>query len=626
VAAGTVERRLAAIMFTDIVGYTALMAESEEKGLRVRQRHRQVVRPLVEQYHGESIEARGDESLSVFPSALDAVNCALPIQAELSDDPELKLHLGIHLGDLVVQGGEVSGDGVNIASRICSISEGGGLCVSGEVYRSIRNQPDIEALSLGERQLKNVGQPVAVYLLGKPGTLTATQSVQPCARPRALLVAGVVVLLVVGGLLVWRLPTTTPSITPSDDQFTVPGFGDVPAIAVLAFDNLSRDADQEYFADGIAEDLMTRLSRSRRLPVIARNSSFTYKGQAVDVQRIGRELGARYVVEGSVRKAGERVRISAQLIDTATGHHLWAETYDRELRDVFALQDEIATAIAAATGAKLVATEQERAARQQSPNATAYDLMLRGWWYHDRSWLEGPEEASEARALFERAIELEPELASAHVGIARTHIADWYFVRERRRVSLGEAERAARRSIALDPELPDAHLVLAWVHQIRGERHEMLAAAHRAIELDPSYSRAYRDLGFYLAESGQPDEALRVVETGMRLSPRDPELPEFLRAGSRAHFAAGRYRAAAEWAMRSIQEGPMSFFSWLDLAASQAQLGLLEEARAALLQAQEARSARGPLTLAELTETTSYVDAAFNERWFDGLRKAGLKE
>jgi adenylate cyclase len=254
------ERRLAAIMFTDIVGYTALMAESEEKGLRVRARHREVVRPLVEQHHGESIEARGDESLSLFPSALDAVRCALAIEARLEGDPELSLHLGIHLGDVVLQAGEVSGDGVNIASRICALSEAGGLCVSGEVYQAVRNQPGIESVSLGEHELKNVGRPVAVYrMAGK---------VEPPRVAEDLALPGM-------------------------DELTVPGFGGAPAIAVLPFDNLSGDPDQEYFADGIAEDLITRLSEWRGFPVIARNSSFVYKGQAVDVKRVSRELGGK---------------------------------------------------------------------------------------------------------------------------------------------------------------------------------------------------------------------------------------------------------------------------------------------------------------------------------------------
>jgi class 3 adenylate cyclase/TolB-like protein len=302
VEAATVERRLAAIMFTDIVGYTALMAESEEKGLRVRERHRALVRPLVEQYHGESIEARGDESLSVFPTALDAVNCALAIEEQVKSDPELRLHVGIHLGDLVVQGGEVSGDGVNIAARICSLSEGGGLCVSGEVYRSIRNQPGIEATALGERELKNVPEPVAVYAVSgqaaPPRTVSEISAeVRRGVVPRrAWVVAALVVIALALGWWLYGPAADAPPLT---------------SIAVLPFDDMSPDGDHKWLGDGMAEELIEMLSRIEELTVIARSSTFPMRGK--DIGTVGDRLGVGSVVEGSVRRSAEQLRTTVQL-------------------------------------------------------------------------------------------------------------------------------------------------------------------------------------------------------------------------------------------------------------------------------------------------------------------------
>jgi adenylate cyclase len=411
------------------------------------------------------------------------------------------------------------------------------------------------------------------------------------------------------------------------DPLTVPGFEGRPAIAVLAFDNLSGDPDQEYFADGIAEDLITRLSAWRDFPVIARNSSFMYKGKPVPVKQVSRELGVRYVVEGSVRKVGKRLRITGQLIDATTGGHVWAEIYDRETQDIFATQDEITTKIATAMGAKLAQTEGERAAQQPPQDLTAYDLFMRGQWCYAQAWFEGDfkNRQAEARSCFERAIEISPRFAAAFAWLAWTHLADWYSPSDSRARSLAELERAARRSVSLDPELAVGHLALSEVHLLQGEPIEAIAAVRHAIELDPSYARAYRVMGGYLAESGEPDEAIAVLDKGMRLSPRDPWLCEFLRHKGRAHFAARRYEDAAECAKRSIATG-RSFLGapWIDLATSLAHLGQLEEAAAAFREG-EARY-EWPSSETELRRMFSYVDPDFFERWIGGLRKAGLPD
>lgn len=462
-------------------------------------------------------------------------------------------------------------------------------------------------------------------------------------RRTVLVAAAAAVLLALVGLVAWLVwpddrtkeiaPVGGPeahlaadSSLPGLDSLTVPGFGGVPAIAVLSFDNLSRDPDQEYFADGIAEDLITRLSARRDFPVIARNSSFTYKGRPVDVKQVSRELGARYVVEGSVRKVGDRVRITAQLIDATTGGHVWGNRYDRKLEDIFAIQDEITTAIAGEMGAKLVVTEQERAAEQPTQNLTAYDLLMRGRWYFNRGWMEGDLQLVqvEARSLFKRAIEIDPRYAAAFAWLAQTYFADWWSPSDDPAQALEEAERAARRSVLLDPELPAGHHALSYLHKIRGEPNEALAADRHAIELDPSFVSSYRHIGFTLVEVGEPEEAIAVLEKGMRLSPHDLRLSEFIRAESQAHFAAERYVEAVECAKQSIAQGAPLYGAWLVLAASQAHLGEIEEAKAALREA-EARMSWTP-TETDLRRMRSYWYPDLLDRYIDGLRKAGLPE
>jgi adenylate cyclase len=574
-------------MFTDIVGYTALMAESEEKGLRVRERHRALVRPLVERYQGEWVDETGDESLSSFHSAVDAVNCALAVQAELRGDSELRLRIGIHLGETLAEGGRLYGDAVNIASRIRPLAEPGGVCVSDEVQHSIRNQPGLETTPLGEHALKNVGRPVSVYAV----TGMASQ-------PR----------------VAEELPL------PGMDELTVPGFGGAPAVAVLPFDNLSADPEQEYFADGIAEDLITRLS-SFRIPVIARNSSFTYKGQPVDVKRVSRELGVRYVVEGSVRKAGERVRISAQLIDATTGRHVWAERYDRQLADVFAVQDEVSEAIVVSMSSELRSFEMERAARRKLRNLDAYDLVLRGFWHLSR---RNRDDNAEARSLFERASELDPRYAMASAGLAFTHYLDlayqWSDAPER---SIAELTRAAQRSVALDAKEPLGQLVLGAAYSFTGPQDRMLAAFERAVQLNPSLPLALNLLGGYLALTGRPDDAIEHLETAMRLSPRDPIMVYCLENMAVAHFAAGRYEEAVDWAKRGIQADAGYPKLHAHLSASYAHLGRPEEARRAF---EELSRLQPGVSQASLKLAMPSTDPEFLERYLDGLRKAGLKE
>jgi adenylate cyclase len=407
---------------------------------------------------------------------------------------------------------------------------------------------------------------------------------------------------------------------PTPPELTVPGFSGRPAIAVLPFDNLSGDPEQEYFADGIAEDLITRLSSLGHYPVIARNSSFLYRGKSVDVRQVSRELGVRYVVEGSVRRAGERVRINAQLIDATTGHHLWAETYDRELRDIFALQDEITEAIVGSIDPAVFESEMARAVRKEPANLDAYDRSLRGIWH---ALKHTEEHNAKARALFESATEMDPERAEPFFGLGMTHYLDvlyqWSDSPDR---SLDAALRAAQRCAALDHSLSICHVGLAWAHSLRGQRGEAIAAAETAVRLNPSSADAHFPLGLFLALTGRPDDGIAHVEKAIRLSPQDPSMGFFLNCIALAHFAARRYEQAVEWEQRSLGRNPDYYVAHGTLAASHAHLGHPEAARAAL----QEMLRRNPEFTADAFKTVfAFADPSFTTSWLDGVRKAGLE-
>jgi adenylate cyclase len=501
----------------------------------------------------------------------------------------MEFRIGVHMGDVTVEGERLYGDGVNIAARLEGLAEPGGVCVSGTVYEQVEKKLSVELEDLGQQTLKNITRPVHVY--------------------------GVKLLLAEGK------PKPDEKPLPGMDDLTVPGFGDRAAIAVLPFENLSGDPEQEYFVDGIAEDLITRLSTWSRLPVIARNSSFVYRGKSVDVKQVGRELGVRYVVEGSVRKAGKRVRITAQLIDATTGLHLWAEQYDRELEDIFALQDEITQAMVSSISPEFQRSEQERALRREPQNLGAWDISQQGWWHVTRP---SRENNLRARSLFERAAQLDPELAQAFAGLAWTHYADllsqWSEAPAR---SIEELERAARRSVALDSNEPHAQLVLGHIGALTGKRDQMIAAYSLAVQLDPSFSFGYFSLGMSLARAGRPEEGIENLEKAMRLSPQDSWMWLFFHGVATAHFAAARYEEAVEWSQRSLQRMPGWAVTLSILAASYGHLGRIDEAQSAL---REVRQLNPEFSLAGLRLFLSAASPDYVERYIDGLRRAGLEE
>jgi len=501
-----IERKLAAIMFTDIVGYTALMARDEEAARRARDRHEAVVRPLVARHHGHFVEATGDESLSSFPSALDAVSCALAIHRDLADDPELRLRIGIHQGDVTFEGNRVSGDGVNIAARVRPLAEPGGICVSDDVQHSLRGRADLEFASIGERELKNVGRPVTVFAVGRPGTVS---SVRAPARPlpgrtwgRLALAPIAIVLAALVGWWAWSQRAAGP--------------GPIRSIAVLPLENLSGDPEQEYFVDGMTESLISMLSKIKELRVISRTSSMAYRNSGKTLPQIARELNVDAVVEGSVLRAGDRVRITAQLIQASSDEHLWSDSYDRDLRDILALHSEVARAIAGEIELQLSSPEQPaKAARPVDP--AAFEAFLKGRHHWNK---RTGADIWKAIEYFETAIALDPDWALAHSGLAEAYVLLAAYNSEvRPRTSMPRARAAAERAIELDDELAPAHTALASVREWYDWDWEGAEAEfQRALELDPSYATAHHWYSMHQAVLKQQD----AVEHAQRARELDP--------------------------------------------------------------------------------------------------------
>jgi adenylate cyclase len=526
------KRKLTAILSADVKGYSRLMGDDDVATVRTITAYREVITTLTQHHHGRVVDSPGDNVLAEFASVVDAVQCAVEIQqvlkarnAQLPEDRRMAFRIGINLGDVIEEEGRLYGDGVNIAARLEGLADPGGICISGTVYEHIRNKLTLWNEYLGEHSVKNIAEPVRVYRVAMGPEAAAEAGREKRAGPggwRWAVLAVVAALVVAAGAwAVWNLilrASPSPPEVVSEPAPTL-GFPDKPSIAVLPFDNMSGDSEQEYFSDGITEDLITDLSKVSGLFVIARNSAFVYKWQAVDVAEVGQELGVRYVVEGSVRKANGRVRITAQLIDAATGGHVWADRYDRDLEDIFAVQDEVVGKIVTALAVELTEDEQENLVQDVTDDLEAYDYEKRGWWYKHQLTSE---DNDQARRMFERAIELDPQLASAYAGLGFTHYEAWSQGWSQDPGSLDRAYEMAQKAIALDDSYAGAHALLGWVYLWRNQ-HDLAIAQHEmAIALNPNEADHYGDLAQVLIFAGRPAEAVEWVEKAMQLRPRYP--------------------------------------------------------------------------------------------------------
>ena len=584
-------RKLAAILAADVVGYSQLASADEDRTLaRLRALRSDLIDPTIAVHNGRVIKRTGDGALVEFRSVVDAVRCAVEVQSGMIErnvgvpqDRRIEFRIGIHLGDVVEESdGDLMGDGVNIASRLEGVAAPGTICLSEDAYRQVKARLDLSVSDLGNTQLKNIADPIRVYSLqvGTAGAKATATSEFPTAGAS-------------------RAPPTKLSI------------------AVLPFANMSGDAEQEYFADGISEDTITALSKLPQLFVIARNSSFTFKGRSVNVQEVGRSLGVRYVLEGSVRKSGNRVRITAQLIDATTGGHLWAERFDRDLTDIFAVQDDVTQHIVGALALNLTEGDRQRLATEQTDNLEAYDCFLRG---REQLWRFTREQNNQARKLLQRAIELDPKFASAYAFLALAHGLD-YMNRwsTSPSTSVEQAEECATRAVALDDKNPYAHWALGIVN-LHLRRHDVaIREAERSISLAPNLAEGHESLGNILHYSGRSEEALACFDRAMALNPYYPDL--FLHFQAQAMFQLGRYEDAVASLKRRLVRNPGTDVSRVLLAACYGHLGRLAEARQ---EWQQVFRINPDYSLEHRRKVLPYKDPADFELVVDGLRKAAL--
>jgi adenylate cyclase len=621
-------RKLAAILAADVVGYSRLMGEDEAGTLAVLRAHREeLIEPKIAEHEGRVVKLMGDGLLAEFPSAVEAVQCAVEIQhtmgarnAEVPEDRRIVFRIGINIGDVIVEGEDIYGDGVNIAARLEGLADPGGICVARNVFNQVKGKLDLSFEHLGEREVKNIAEPVTVYrvALDDKAMALVTPVVQDAAKPKrwrwAAVIAVVAVVIAVVGAVVWWQPWTRET-----GRMLIERTFDLPVIAVLPFDNMSGDPDQNYFSDGITEDLITDLSRISGLFVIARNTMFTYKGTAVNVQEVGNELGVQYVLEGSVRKVGNRVRVNAQLIDVANGHHLWAERFDREMTDVFALQDEITQKIVSALAVTLTPDEQQQLSQAAKANPEAYDMLLRGLEKYRRFTRETN---VEAREYFERAVAIHPDFARAHADIALTHVDDafqgWTESRER---SSQLALEMAQHALTLDDNSRIGRFALASAYLNMKRYEDALAENARVLDLDPNYAEGHAERGLILNHVGRPAEGLEAIRTAMRLDPRHPFFYVWILG--QAHFLLRQTEEAIAQFEKTIESNPDFVVGHLMLASAYAHEGRIEDAE---WEAEEALVLLPNFTLAAEREKATYKDPAHLEYYLEGLRKAGMPE
>jgi adenylate cyclase len=586
-------RRLAAILAADIAGYSALMGADEARTVRDLKDQLAVVLPMVSAHGGRVIDTAGDGILAEFGSVVNAVECAVAIQkaitarnAEVEDCRRMQFRIGINIGDVIYDEARLYGDGVNVAARLEAAAEPGSICISGAVYDQVRNKLVLNLTDLGLQSLKNIADPVRIYRV-----------------------------------------MTEPSVTPGQAKPLL-ALPDKPSIAVLPFANLSSHPEQEYLVDGIVDDIITELSRFSELFVIARNSSFQYKGKATDVRQVGKELGVRYVLEGSVRRAGDRIRISAQLIDAATGAHRWAERYDRTLEDVFAVQDEVVRTIVAILAAHVRMAETERTRAKLPSSWQAYDYYLKAADTYFNSFNRSftADALYETRRLLQRSLAIDADSARSYAVLALTYVASWYNHVDGDFLSPGaldQAHRLARKAVELDPNLPEAHASLGFCLMFRRELDASIAAFERANALNPNCVNWINwQFAPALARVGEVRRAIDVINRYMRLDPLYAPFASSL-LGS-AHYMLKEYEQALPLLLECVSMSPNWRLGHVFLAATYAQMGKFLEARAAVA---ELMRLEPNFTISGVARpTVVFKNAEDDQHYFDGLRKAGLPE
>ncbi|MFC1534385.1 tetratricopeptide repeat protein [Thermodesulfobacteriota bacterium] len=578
------KRKLTTLFNADVVGYSRLMGQDEAGTVKTITIYREVMSELIKQHRGRVIDSLGDNLLAEFSSVVDAVQCAVAVQKELKtrneelpENRRMEFRIGINLGDVIEEGERIYGDGVNIAARLEALAEPGGICISKTAFDQIETKLPLGYEYLGEQTVKNIAKPVGAYhVLMEPRVTVAGKEKKELPLP------------------------------------------DEPSIAVLPFANISGDPEQEYFSDGLTDEIITAISKISNIIVIARNSTFAYKGKPVKIQQVGNEFGVRYVLQGSVRKAGERVRITAQLIDAFTEHHLWADRYDRNLEDIFALQDEITIKILTALRVKLTEGEQARVYDRGTSNLDCFMKMLEGNSYFLRFNKDGN---TLARQLYEEAIGLDSENPGAYVMLAWTHLMDlWYDWGKSPGESLQLASELAQKALTFDDTQDSAHSLLGNIYLMTRQHEKAIAELERAVALNPNGADAYAHLAHALIYIGQPSEAISNLQKAIRLNPMPPDW--YLTFLAQAYRQTGQYEEAITILHKVLNRNPDNLSAHIGLAAVFSMAGLDDEASAA---AAEVLRINPKFSLEHFAKTLPFKNPADTEQAIDALRKAGLK-
>jgi adenylate cyclase len=623
------KRKLTAILSADVEGYSRLMGEDEDATIRTITAYREVMTGLINGQNGRVVDAKGDNLLAEFPSVVDAVRCAVGIQKqlkvkndELSENRRMEFRIGINLGDVIEEEKTIYGDGVNIAARLEGLAEGGGICISRMAFDSVKNKLDVGYEYLGEHSVKNIAEPVRVYkVLTEPenaGKVIGEENPKPKQWRFASVVSAVALIVVAGAFAIWNFYFRLPFEPASVERMAFP-LPDKPSIAVLPFDNLSGDPEQEYFSDGLTEEIITALSKVPKLFVIARNSTFTYKGKPVKIQQVSEDLGVRYVLEGSVRKAENRVRITAQLIDAQTGHHLWAERYDKELKNIFALQDEITFNVITALQVKLTEGELALILAWGTDNFDAYAKFLKG-----REYVKCFNRESNllARKMAKEVIALDPGYPKGYSLLGATHMMDvWLRTTKSPRRSLAEAVRLYQKAIDMHhPSAASTRGLLGFVYTMMRQHEKSITELEKAIALNPNVADNHARFSFVLHLNGRHKEARVEIEKAIRLNPFPPNF-YFLYLGH-TYMYEGMYDESIAAYEKALRVEPNNLFTRLRLAAVYSLLGREEEAHA---EAAEVLRINPKFSLEHFSKTIPFKNQSDTDHLINALRKAGLK-
>jgi adenylate cyclase len=624
------KRKLSAILSADVEGYSRLMGEDEDATIRTLTNYRELMSTLIRKHRGRVVDSPGDNLLAEFGSVVDAVRCAVEIQeelrvrnAELPENRKMHFRIGINLGDVVEEGERIYGDGVNIAARVEGLAQGGGICISGTVYDHIKNKLSMSYESIGEHTVKNIKEPVRVYRMRVGPEAAAHKEARPKRWMWPALAAVIALILVVVAVAIWNFYLRRPSVEPASIEKMAYPLPDKPSIAVLPFTNMSGDPEQDYIGDGLSENIISALSVSSDIFVIARNTMFTYKGKAVDIKQVAEDLGVQYVLEGSIQKSGDRVRVTAQLIDALSGHHLWSEVYDREMKEFFDLQDEITKKIVVSLHVELTSGESARVFAKSTDNLEAWKHLIKGIELHGKL---NKEDNKKAREHLEAALKIDPEFVTAMVFLSATHRLDaqtgWS---DSPPISMKRAFEIAQQALKIDEQNSDVHAFLGFIYLFQRQHEKAIIEGKRAITLNPNSSTGYSSLASTMGFCGRFDEAIFLSKKAFRLNPSLP--PFFLAVQAVGYTFLGRYDEALEVANQMNKHfkrgdaipgwlAPITF-SWI-----YQELGREKEARAYMA---EALKINPGLSL-EGQKNNPYKNPAHLQRVLDAYRKAGMPE